>query len=182
MGEPRFGVWVIEGGNLPVDHRVVVDRVAAAALSLRPFDLSRAPHEIETLRAILSSSREGDADANRECEDVLASIEKRGFDPEFTPLALDRDERPCGYALTCTELDPHTQRQRLVVASMAILPHVRGNGLAHHMVDRLRWSANRRGIAEILLMPGPAHDALARIAARQGARPERTDLGGMRRV
>jgi ribosomal protein S18 acetylase RimI-like enzyme len=82
---------------------------------------------------------------------------------------LDRNEKVCGYGLAYVDPTQAAGEKQLVVANIAAKREVRGHGIAHHIVDRLRWTARVRGLTEMKLAVVPAMGAGPRIAARQGA-------------
>ena len=155
------------------DAMALADRVAAAGFSLRPIDLSRFAEEIETLWDL---SRAAFADnlyyAPIEAAEFRAMYEplRSHIDPELVSIALDRDERPCGYLFAFP--DPLAVRdgvpRRLVVKTVAVLPGARGHGLANHMLDRVRWSARRRGCDTLIHALMHVENFSMRMSSRHG--------------
>ena len=167
--------WLGRSLETPPDAAAIVDRVANAGLSLRPLDLSRWDEELDLLRALaLEATNERDPVT----VDRLRATERlKGLsplDPEFLPIVLDRDQRPCGGAIAFVDRAPAGRNvdppgPTLVVVNVFALPRVRGHGLGHHVLDRLCWSAKQRGCEAVVGVPAHSDGAAERIAKRRGA-------------
>ena len=58
----------------------------------------------------------------------------------------------------------------MVCKTVAVLPRARGHGLANHMLDRLRWSARRRGFHQLVHALMHVENFSTRMSARNGGR------------
>ena len=158
----------------PEDVAAVAGRVAAAGLSLRPLDLSRFDAELDLLFELsLASFADNLYYAPIEAGTFRAMYQPlRGrIDPEFVLIGLDRDEAPCGYVFAFA--DPPGAGpgvERLVCKTIAVLPRARGQGLANHMLDRVRWSARRRGLRQLVHALMHVSNFSTRMSARHGGR------------
>ena len=153
----------------------LADRVAGAGFSLRPIDLSRFDEELETLREVSGAAFAGNLYyAPVEAAEFRALYEplRARIDPGLVSIALDRDEHPCGYLFAYP--DPLAVRdgapRRLVVKTVAVLPAARGHGLANHMLDRVRWTATRRGCDTVIHALMHVENFSMRMSARHGGR------------
>jgi len=163
--------WIADDLAPRPDARVMVDRFAAGGLSLRPFDRSRADDELAALRA-LSAAAVGDTQDPIALDRIDAVERLRALgdrlDPELVPIALDRDERPCGGAVAFLDRSERAA-PRLVVVSVFAVPARRGHAFGHHILDRLCWSARLRGCSRVIGAVAPVGGPSARMAARRGA-------------
>ncbi len=150
-------------------------RVAGEGFSLRPLDLSRFDQELETLRDLSGAAFAENlyyAPVDAVEFRVLYEPLRARIDPGLVSIALDRDERPCGYLFAFP--DPFAMREgsprRIVVKTVAVLPGARGHGLANHMLDRVRWSARRRGCDTVIHALMHVENFSMRMSARHGGR------------
>jgi GNAT superfamily N-acetyltransferase len=129
------------------DAGEVAARVAGAGFSLRPLDLEHFDAELDVLFALsLEAFAQNPYYAPIEADAFRAMYVplRARMDAEFVEVAVDRDRRPCGYLFAFA--DP----PRLIVKTVAVAPRARGQGLANHMLDRMRATARRRGHREII--------------------------------
>jgi GNAT superfamily N-acetyltransferase len=157
------------------DAKQVAARVAEAGFSLRPLDLDGFDAELDLMFALsLESFAENlyytpiDRAAFRAMYEPL----RRLMDPEFVLVALDREERPCGYLFAFA--DPASaagdRPGRVIAKTVAVSPRARGHGLANHMLDRIRWAARRRGHREMIHALMHVANVSTRMSSRHGGR------------
>lgn len=173
--ESRADDLTAAGAAADDDARALAGRIAGAGFSLRPIDLTRFEQELETLWALSVAAFADNL--------YYAPIDAAGFralyeplrgriDPGLVSIALDRAERPCGYLFAYP--DPLAVREgaprRLIVKTVAVLPAARGHGLANHMLDRVRWSARRRGCDTVIHALMHVENFSMRMSARHGGR------------
>ena len=157
------------------DAEAVASRVARAGFTLRPLDLDHFPAELDMLFDLSLEAFAGnpyyspiDASVFRELYEPL-----RGhMDGEFVQVALDSDQRPCGYLFAFA--DPLAARdgrsRRLIAKTVAVAPRARGHGLANHMLDRIRGAARRRGYREMIHALMHVDNASTSMSSRHGGR------------
>ncbi len=171
--ESHADALAIKGDD--VEAQALAERVAFAGFSLRPIDLSRFESELETLWEL---SRAAFADnlfyapiGTTEFRALYEPLRWR-IDPGLVSIVLDRAERACGYLFAYP--DPLAVRdgapRRLIVKTVAVLPSARGHGLANHMLDRVRWSARRRGCDTVIHALMHVENFSMRMSARHGGR------------
>ncbi|HEY2954850.1 MAG TPA: GNAT family N-acetyltransferase [Candidatus Eisenbacteria bacterium] len=142
------------GAEAP-DVRAVAERVAAAGFTVRPLDPARFDAELD---ALFDLSLETFADnlyytpIGREAFRAMYEPFRGRLDPDFVLLAHDARGRLAAYQFAFP--DPMSARggrpTRIVVKTVATAPAARGQGLANHMLDRLRSLAHARGYAALI--------------------------------
>ena len=153
----------------------VAVRVAGAGFSLRPLDLGNFATELDVLFALsLEAFARNPYYSPIEGSAFRAMYEPlRGrMDGEFVQVALDREQRPCGYLFAFA--DPVAARDgrshRLIAKTVAVAPQARGHGLANHMLDRIRSAARRRGYHEMIHALMHVANASTSMSSRHGGR------------
>lgn len=159
----------------PPDADEVAARVAAAGFSFRSLDLDHFDAELDVLFALsLEAFAKSpyyspiDADTFRAMYQPL----RPRMDPELVEIAMDRDRRPCGYLFAFA--DPQTtgtsNAARAITKTVAVSPRARGQGLANHMLDRVRAAARRRGHREMIHALMHVANASVLMSHRHGGR------------
>ena len=157
------------------DAEAVALRVARAEFSLRPLDLEHFDAELDVLfeLSLEAFARNPyyspiEAKAFRELYEPL----RGSMDAEFVQVAIDRDQRPCGYLFAFT--DPvafqNGGSRRLIAKTVAVAPRARGQGLANHMLDLIRRAARRRGYREMIHALMHVDNASTSMSSRHGGR------------
>jgi GNAT superfamily N-acetyltransferase len=161
-------------GDAP-DASAVAARVADAGFALRPLDLERFDDELGTLFAL---SLEAFADnlyytpiPEAAFRAIYLPLRSR-MDPEFVLVAVDREQRPCGFLFAFA--DPLAVRdgraERLIAKTVAVAPRARGHGVANRMLDVLRSTARARGMREVVHALMHVANFSMRMSGRQESR------------
>jgi GNAT superfamily N-acetyltransferase len=158
-----------------LDMEEVAARVARAGFSFRPLDLEHFGAELDVLFELsLEAFAQNPYYSPIEASAFRAMYEplRARMDPEFVQLAMDRDGRPCGYLFAFS--DPPAAASgtvaRLIAKTVAVAPRARGQGLANHMLDRIRAAARRRGHREMIHALMHVANASTSMSSRHGGR------------
>jgi GNAT superfamily N-acetyltransferase len=149
--------------------------VARAGFSFRPLDLEHFDAELDVLFELsLEAFAQNPYYSPIEAGAFRAMYEplRARMDPEFVQVAMDRDQRPCGYLFAFS--DPPAAGSgavaRLIAKTVAVTPRARGQGLANHMLDRLRAAGWRRGHREMIHALMHVANASTSMSSRHGGR------------
>jgi len=142
-------------GDESPDARALAERVAAAGFRVRPLDPRHFDAELD---ALFDLSLEAFADnlyytpLAREAFRAMYEPFRGRLDPDFVLLAHDAHGTLAAYQFAFP--DPLSVRggrpTRIVVKTVATARAARGQGLANHMLDRLRALAHARGYAAVI--------------------------------
>ena len=173
--EARYESRVDEGLERDAeDAAALAATVAASGIQVRPLDLSRFDRELETLFEISVAAFAGNlyyTPIGVEAFRAQYQKARAAIDPELVLIAEDGSGVAVAFQFAFVDpLSPAGAPPRAVVKTVATAPAARGQGLAGHLLDRIRARAREAGCGCVIHALMHVRNFSMRMSARHHSR------------